>query len=140
MKTLLMTLILALTSFCGIAADATISTDQANLQGVWLAQTESQNGQKRNVTYQYSFNKDNISFKDEHGHETVYSFKLATVNNLKLFILQPEGKPTKSEPVSVAYELDGDSLKIVVAKAGSRPTDISDKNDQELIVCKRKKP
>jgi uncharacterized protein (TIGR03067 family) len=140
MKTLLLTLILAFASFCGIAADATISTDQANIQGVWLAQTESQNGQKRNVTYQYSFKGDKVSFKDENGQETVYLFKLGAVKNLKLLILQPEGTPDKSEPVSVAYELDGDSLKIVVAKAGSRPTEISDKNDQELIVCKRKKP
>jgi len=34
--------------------------------------------------------------------------------------------------------LDGDSLKIVVAPPGLRPTEISDKNNQELIICKRK--
>jgi len=67
-----------------------------------------------------------------------YSFKLDTIGNLKLIIIQPEEKLTNSTPVSVAYELDGDSLKIVVAPPGLRPTEISDKNNQELIICKRK--
>lgn len=60
----------------------------------------------------------------------MYSFKLDTSSNLKLIIIQPNDTPTKSTPVSVAYELSGDSLKIVVAPPGLRPTEISDKDNQ----------
>jgi uncharacterized protein (TIGR03067 family) len=140
MKTSLITLVLVCASSSGIAGDAPESSDQANIQGVWLAQSESQNGHKKNVTYQYVFRGDKVTFKDETGKEMKYSFKLETASNLKLITIRPEETPTNSTPVSVAYELNGDSLKIVVAPAGSRPTEISDKNNQELIICKRKSP
>ena|SRR5690348_14100705 len=140
MKTSLITLVLVCASLCGIAADAPKSTDQASIQGVWLAQSESQNGHKKNVTYQYVFRGDKVTFKDESGKEMKYSFKLDTASNLKLIIIRPEETLTNSTPVSIAYELDGNSLKIVVAPPGSRPTEISDKNNQELIICKRKSP
>ena len=92
------------------------------------------------MTYQYVFRGDKVTFKDETGKEMKYSFELETASNLKLITIRPEETLTDSTPVSVAYELDADSLKIVVAPAGSRPTEISDKNDQELIICKRQSP
>lgn len=140
MKTSLIALVLVCASLSSIAGDAPKSSDQANIQGVWLAQSESQNGHKRNVTYQYVFRGDKVTFTDETGKEMKYSFKLETAGNLKLITIRPEETLTSSTPVSVAYELEGDSLTIVVAPAGSRPTEISDKNDQELIICKRKSP
>lgn len=105
-----------------------------------MAESESQNGHKKNVTYQYVFRGDKLTFKDETGKEMKYSFKLDTAGNLKFITVRPEETLTNSTPVSIAYELDGDSLKIVIAPAGSRPTEISDKNNQELIICKRKSP
>ena len=138
MKTSLITLVLFCASSCGIVADAPKSSDQANIQGVWLAQSESQNGIKKNVSYQYVFRGDKVTFRDETGKEMKYSFKLDTTGNPRLIIIQPEETLTNSTPVSVAYDLDGDSLKIVVAPPGLRPTEISDKNNQELIICKRK--
>jgi len=138
MKTPLFTLVLVCASLRGIAGDTPISTDQANIQGTWLAESESQNGHKKNVTYQYVFRGENFTFRDETGKEVKYSFKLENVSGLKLIVIQPEEAPTNSTPVSIAYELNGDSLKIVVAPAGSRPTEISDKYNQELIVCNRK--
>lgn len=136
MKTSLIILTLVGALSCGVARDAAKSTDQPNLQGVWLAQSESQNGLKRNVSYRYVFKGDKLTFRDETGKEMKYSFKLDTTSNLKLIIIQPD--ETLSTPVSIAYELIGDSLKIVVPPAGLRPTAISDENNQELIICKRK--
>src|ERR1051326_4006542 len=101
-------LILVCASSRGIAAEAPKSTDQASIQGVWLAQSESQNGHKRNVTYQYAFRGDKVTFRDDDGKETKYSFKLETTSKLKLLIIQPEKTDTNSTPVQVAYELDGD--------------------------------
>ncbi|PSL31054.1 TIGR03067 domain-containing protein [Chitinophaga ginsengisoli] len=124
---------------CGGAGDAVKSTDQANIQGVWLAQSESQNGIKKDVTYKYVFKGHKLTFTDETGKEMKYSFKLDTTSNLKLIIIQPVDMVTDTTSVSVAYELKGDSLKIVVAPPNMRPIEISDKNNQELIICKRKR-
>lgn len=123
---------------CGDAGDAAKPTDQANLQGTWLAQSESQNGKKWNVSYLYVFRGDKLFFTDETGKEVTYSFKLDTTGNPRFITIQPDETLNISTPVSIAYELDGDSLKIVVAPPGLRPTEISDKNNQELITCKRK--
>jgi len=123
---------------CGVTKDGAKSTDQANLQGTWLAQSESQNGIKKDVSFLYIFKGDKVTFIDETGKAMMYLFKLDNTSSPKLIIIQPTDTPTNSTPVSVAYELDGDSLKIVVAPPGLRPTEISDKNDQELIICKRK--
>lgn len=65
MKISLIALAHVCAALCGCAVDASKSSDQANLQGTWLAQSESQNGQKRDVTYQYVFRGDKLSFKDE---------------------------------------------------------------------------
>ena len=138
MKISLIILVIIFALSCGVPGDAVKSTDQANIQGVWLAQSESQNGIKKNVSYLYVFRGDKLTFRDETGKEKKYSFKLDTTGNLKLIIIQAEETLTNSTPVSVGYELDGDSLKIVVAPPGLRPTEISDKNNQELIICKRK--
>lgn len=105
-----------------------------------MAQSESQNGHKKNVSFQYVFRGDKVVFTDETGKDMNYSFKLDSDSNLKLITIWPDVPLASSTPVSVAYELDGDSLKIVVAPPGSRPTEISDKNNQELIICRRKSP
>jgi uncharacterized protein (TIGR03067 family) len=138
MKTPLILLVLACTLSCGVAKNKAKSTDQENLQGIWLAQTESQNGIQKDVIYQYIFKGDKLTFIDETGKEVTYSVKLDTTGSLKFIIIQPDVTINISAPVSIGYELNGDSLKIVVAPEGLRPTDISDKNNQELIVCKRK--
>ena len=138
MKIYLIILLLVCALSCGDAGDAAKSTDQANLQGAWLAQSESQNGKKWNVSYLYVFRGDKLFFTDETGKEVTYSFKLDTTGSLKFIIIQPDETLNISAPVSIAYELDGDSLKIVVAPPGLRPTEISDKNNQELIICNRK--
>lgn len=123
---------------CGVAGDEAKPVDQIKIQGVWLAQTESQNGMVKKVNYTYVFKGDKLSFTDETGKEMKYLFHLDTNNNPRLITIRPEDTLTKSEPVRVAYALAGDSLTIVVASQGLLPTAISDKNNQELIVCKRK--
>jgi len=138
MKTLLITLVLACVSLCGCAGDTPQLSDHANIQGIWSAESESQNGHKKTVSFRYVFRGDKLAFTDETGKEMKYLFKLESDGNLKLITVWPDESPAGSTPVSVAYALDGDSLKIVVAPSGSRPTEISDKNNQELIVCRRK--
>lgn len=138
MKISLIILVLICALSCGVAGDKVKSTDQANIQGSWLAQTEIQNGIKKKVDFLYVFEGDTVTFTDETGKEMKYSFQLDTTGNPKLIIIQSLESLGNSERVSVAYELDRDSLKIVVAPPGLIPTEISDKNNQELILCKRK--
>ena len=139
MKTFFTTLILVCILSCDVAKDASTSTDEANIQGIWLAQTESLNGIKKDVTFQYIFSGDTITFIDENSKQVKYSFKLDTTGHLKLVTILPLDTPVNTNPVSVGYELKGDSLKLVIAPAGLTPTELSDKNNQELIICKRKK-
>lgn len=124
---------------CGVSGDKPRPSDQEAIQGVWLAQTESQNGTQKNVSYLYAFVGNKVTFTDETGKEAKYLFKLDTTGQLKYLIIQPDDTLSNPTPVSVGYELEGDSLKIVIAPAGLRPTEMSDKNDQELIICRRKK-
>jgi uncharacterized protein (TIGR03067 family) len=138
-KTSLIILIFLCSTSCGIVGKATKSNDQAKILGVWLAQTESVNGIQKNVSFIYDFKIDKITFTDETGKEVIYSYKLDTNSNPKLIIIHLEEMHSDSKPVSVAYELDGDTLKIVVAPPGLIPTEISDKNNYELIICKRKR-
>lgn len=139
MKLLLNLWILVFCFSCNLARLPNKSSDYLNLQGTWLSQSESQNGKKWNVSYLYVFRGDKLFFTDETGKEVTYSFKLDTTGSLKFIVIQPDETLNISAPVSIAYELDGDSLKIVVAPPGLIPLDISDKNDQELIISRRKK-
>jgi uncharacterized protein (TIGR03067 family) len=123
---------------CGEARDEATFTDQKNIQGAWLGQIEWLNGIQKDVSFLYVFKGDTVSFTDETGKEMKYSFRLDTTGNPRLLILRSVDTLTNPTPVSVGYELSGDSLKIVVAPPGLRPTEISDKNNQELIICKRK--
>ena len=140
MKTSLITLALAGASLCGCAADAPRLSDRARLQGLWLAHTESLNGHTKSVDFQYAFRGDRVTFTDETGKEATYVFTLDAGRAPKLMTIVPDEPGATKVPVSVAYALDGDSLTIVVAPPGACPTDLSDKNDQELIVCSRKRP
>ena len=138
MKLYLFILVFFCALSCRDARNASTSTDEEKIQGAWLGQTESVNGIKKDVSFLYVFKGDTLSFTDETGKEVKYSFRLDTTGNLKFIIIQPDEKLNISASVSIAYELDGDSLKIVVAPPGLRPSEMSDKNNQELIVCKRK--
>jgi uncharacterized protein (TIGR03067 family) len=140
MKTPFLTLLLTCAPLYALAGSAPESTDQEALQGVWQAQTESLNGHTRKVEYQYTFKGDEFTFRDENGKETKYRFTLETAGNPKLIALKTPDAPADSASVKVAYAVDRDALTIVIAPAGSRPTEMSDRNDQEVIVCKRKRP
>lgn len=138
MKNSLFILLFVCALSCGDAGDAATSTDQENIQGAWLGLTESLNGIQKDVSFLYVFKGDTFSFTDETGKEMKYSFRLDTTGNPRFIVVRSEDTLTNPTPVSVGYELNGDSLKIVVAPPGLRPTEISDKNNQELIRCKRK--
>lgn len=138
MKTSLIAFVFFCVLSCGVATHQAQSNDQKNIQGVWLAQTESLNGITKEVSFLYAFKGDKLTFTDETGKAVTYSFKLDTSGNLKLMNLLPEGAPVNSKPVSVAYVLKGNALTIVIAPEGLLPTEISDKNNQELIICKRR--
>ena len=65
---------------------------------------------------------------------------LETGGKPNLIALKSPKAHADSAPVRVAYALDGDALTIVIADAGSQPAELSDRNNQGLIVCTRKRP
>ena len=78
MKNSLFLSLLIFTASCGSHEKAATSNDQANIQGVWLAETESVNGVKKDVDFQYIFQGNQLSFIDETGKEMKYTFTLDT--------------------------------------------------------------
>lgn len=122
------------------AAVTPAATDHARLQGLWLAQTESLNGRTWAVTYTYAFAGDTLAFTDETGKVVDYAFTLDPAATPKVMHLRPVEAPVDTAPVPVAYAIEGDVLTLVIAPAGSRPTELSDRDDQELIVSRRKRP
>ncbi len=123
--------------FIGVQSNAKAPDDRTNIQGVWLAQRESLNGKSKQVNFRYVFKGDKVTFTDETGREEKYTFKLDPMSKPKLCLIWPIGSDKKSKPVAVGYRLNGNSLTLIVAPEGKRPRDISDKYDQELIVCAR---
>lgn len=130
----------AFTASCALIGGTLKTSEDAQIRGVWLAQTESQNGHKRNVDYRYDFTGDILIFRDETGAKVNYPYILETENGLNFIAIRPEGAPANSPRIKVAYEIKGNTLILVIAPEGSTPTEISDKNDYELIVCKRMIP
>ena len=98
LKASLIILALVCALSCSVGGNPAKSNDQANLQGTWLAQSESQNGIKKNVSFLYIFKGDTITFIDETGKEMKYSFKLDSIGNPKLITILPVDTPTNSTP------------------------------------------
>jgi uncharacterized protein (TIGR03067 family) len=140
-KTSIVTLVLVAGCLLGgCAAGGARSVDHERLQGIWLAESESQSGRTKPVSFRYVFSGDTLVFTDENAQEMTYAFKLESKGPLRLITIWPSESREEATPVSVAYELAGDSLTLVIAPPGLRPAEISDRNDQELILCRRKRP
>lgn len=139
-KTSILTLALFCVSLCGLAADVPKSKDQQNIQGDWVGESGTSNGFKLEevVGCHYVFSGDRLAIRDKTGKEMKFSFKLDTSSSPKLLVQQPEQALTNATLCNVAYELNGDTLKIAIANPGTRPTGMSDK-EQMVIIFKRKK-
>ena len=140
MKTSILTLALFCFTLCGMAADTPKSDDQQNIQGDWVGQSGTSNGFKLDevVGCHYIFSGDKLAISDATGKEMKFTFKLDTSSNPKLLVQQSEQALTNATLCNIAYELNGDTLKIAIANPGTRPTGMSDK-EQMVINFKRKK-
>jgi len=72
MKTSFFLLLIVSAFSCNTAGDPAKSTDQENIQGTWLAQTESLNGVEKKVSFRYVFDRDTITFTDETDKQVKY--------------------------------------------------------------------
>ena len=140
MKTSFLTLALACISLFSLAADIPKTNDQQNLQGEWIAESATANGVKVEdaAGFHYIFSGDRLTIRDTTGKEVKYSFKIDASSKPNLLVLQPQQALTNATMCSAAYELNGAILKVVIGNPGTRPTEMSDK-DQILTVLKRKK-
>jgi uncharacterized protein (TIGR03067 family) len=140
MKTSFLTLALVCIALFSLAADIPKTNDQQNLQGEWIAESATANGVKVEdaAGFQYIFREDKLTISNMIGKEVKYSFKIDASSKPKLLVLQPLQALTNATMCSAAYELNGAILKVVIGNPGTRPTEMSDK-DQILTVLKRKK-
>jgi uncharacterized protein (TIGR03067 family) len=139
MKRLLITLILLWQTFSGTAADAPASEDQKNIQGTWLVESASEDGRAvKDIFDTVVFAGDQLTLSDKTGKEKKDAFRLDPGASPKVLHF-PAQHPSNVLPVHWAYELNGDTLKLVNTAPNHPPTEISDKR-QLLIVLKRKAP
>ena len=132
-------LALFLLPLCGIAAEAPASDDQEKIQGTWIVEVSSEDGEvQKEGPDQMVFAGDRLTMSDKQGKEKKGTFKLDPTKSPKVLIFPADVAPNVI-PANFAYELKGDVLKIVNSAPRRKPTEISDKG-QLLYVLKRKQP
>jgi len=139
MKSAIITLALPLIALCGIGADSPKADDQKNMQGTWAVVSATQDGKAVEFGDEAVFAGDQLKFRGKDGREQKGTFKLDPTKKPKEFIFKPVDLPPNASPGQMAYELSGDTLKLVTSSPDKRPTEISDKG-QILITLNRKKP
>ena len=138
MKTNSSTLSLALIALCGFAASSTLAGDQEDIQGTWILQKVSMNGQDMPVpVVTYTFAGDTLTIHPEAGVEKKTTFKLETSKS-KVMILQHNESGAETKPARSPYELSGDTLKIAFGALKDLSGEISDKG-KILFTLQRKK-
>jgi uncharacterized protein (TIGR03067 family) len=128
-------------TFCGIAADAPAPDDQKDILGTWIVESASLDGRviaPTDIFDTAEFAGDQLRLSDKKGKEKKGTFKLDTTKNPKVMLFPAEHAPNVL-PVHWAYELNGDTLKLVNSAPNRPPTEMSDKG-QLFVILKRKKP
>jgi uncharacterized protein (TIGR03067 family) len=129
---------LSLIALCGFAASSTLAGDQEDIQGTWILQKVSMNGQDMPVpVVTYTFAGDTLTIHPEAGVEKKSTFKLETSKS-KVMILQHNESGAGPSPPPSPYELSGDTLKIAFGALNEVSGDISDKG-RILFTLQRKK-
>jgi uncharacterized protein (TIGR03067 family) len=139
MKIFIITFILSLITFSGVYAESSAADDQKNLQGTWIVQSATEDGRPFNFADEVVFDGDKFTIRGKIAKEEKNSFQLDASKKPKRLIAIPLQHAPNSAPGQVAYELDGDRLKLVLGPPDKSPTEISDKQ-QKLIILKRSKP
>lgn len=139
MQKTIATLALFLLTFCGLAAEAPSANDEINLQGTWIVVSASEDGRllTDGVFDQIVISGDQLTMSDKTGKQKKGFFRLDPTQTPKALIF-PADNPPNVIPAHFAYELDGDSLKIVNSAPNRKPAEINDKG-QLLVTLKRKK-
>ena len=130
---------LALIAVCGLAVGSAIAGDQESIQGTWTLETATLDGQAMpRVAVTYIFTGQTLIVRPEVGKEQKGTFTLETTSKPKVLVVQHDQHLPDAKPDRTPYELEGDTLKIVLSAPDEHPTEISDKGNM-LFTLKRKK-
>ena len=123
----------------GLRADGP-SDEAKKLEGTWLVTTATFDGKALDDMKdgQIVFAAEKLSIKPKDGKEQKFTFKVDPAKKPKTMDLAFVEKVPNAAPGLVIYDLDGDTLKLVVGQPNKRPTEFTDKG-HPLIVLKRKK-
>jgi len=122
--------------------------DQEKLQGVWKGLTGEHNGDKLKDAdvemIRLTFKEDKLSARSPDGQvKEVATYKLDPGKKPPALDLVLKEGPDKDKTALGIYQLDGDMLKLCIAKPGKdRPAEFATKPDSDtaLMVLKREKP
>lgn len=140
-KTTMFTLAMAFVAVCGFGGNSAKAGDLENIQGTWTLETMSLNGKVMpRVSIVYVFKGETLIVGAGTGKDDkVATFTLDVTAKPNVMIVQRAEHLPDAKPERTPYELDGDTLRMVIASHGDRPTEISDKGHL-LFTLKRGKP
>lgn len=123
----------------GLAADEK-SDEAKKLEGTWLVTSATMDGKARDEMKdgQITIAGDKLTIKPKGGKEMKHTFKVDPSKKPKTMDLKLVENVPNAAPGLVIYELDGDTLKLVIGPPDKRPTEFTDKG-HPLITLKRKK-
>jgi uncharacterized protein (TIGR03067 family) len=123
----------------GLAADNK-SDEAKKLEGTWVVTSATLDGKVLDdlKNGQIMIAGDKLTIKGSDGKELKHSFKVDPSKKPKTMDLAFVEKVANAAPSSVIYDLDGDTLKLVLGQPGKRPAEFTDEG-RPLVTLKRKK-
>ena len=124
------------------AAEGTSKTDLESLRGTWSIARAIHDGRvsapEKTKSVKLSFAVDKLTVHGEKGMESV--FKLDAAKKPREIDVTPGSGPDKGMTLKGIYDLNGDVLKICIAKPGrDRPTEFVSKENTGVILIELKR-
>ena len=124
------------------AADESSKTDLESLRGTWSIARAIHDGRlsapEKTKSVKLSFAGDKLTVQGEKGMESV--FKLEPSKKPREIDVTPGSGPDKGMTLKGIYDLNGDELKLCIAKPGrDRPTEFASKENTGVILVELKR-
>jgi uncharacterized protein (TIGR03067 family) len=116
------------------------SKEVKKLEGTWVVTSATFNGKAMDELKEglMTIAGDKLTTKGKDGKEFKQTFKVDPTKKPKTMDLKDVEKLPSTRPGLVIYDLDGDTLRLVLGPPNKRPTEFADKG-HPLITFKRKK-
>jgi uncharacterized protein (TIGR03067 family) len=134
MKTAL-TIITALALFMSIALGVEGTNDLSVLQGIWVIETATEDGNTVSPVLgsRFTFKDDKLIVQMKDGKVLHCKVKILPSTSLSRISIEPD-PPNGCKSRNNAFRNDGDTLTLVQAHPPKEPIDLSDKGQQRYVL------